>query len=239
MGLSCATQIANLFLVGLDLLVSHSLRSHIRLYTRFVDDILVIHEGCHNTIMHILNAWHAKIKVTHDDTESPYQTSFLDINVVSTGGCLHYSTYRKPLNTYCYLPFSSNHSLATKAGIINTEFRRLLVTNLHECDFIAQSQLFTRKLLDRGFPIELIRKIGARVSWILKAEILSQPCAKTRRRVVPFKITYCNNVHHLCISSSLHSLSGFLPRSYTEKYRLVTCYQSAPNLFRLRYSRFV
>ena len=105
---------------------------------------LVLHDGVHQQILQILNCWNANIKVTHDDAECSYATSFLDLRIVSTESGVTYRTFRKPLNTYCYLPFSSNHPLATKAGIINTELRRLLVTNLHEHDFNAQSQLFTQ-----------------------------------------------------------------------------------------------
>ena len=110
------------------------------------------------------------------------------------------------------------------------KFNMRLVTNLHEHDFNAQSQLFTQKLLDRGFPIDLIRKISARVTWAEKATILSQPSVKSRKRVVPFKITYCKGIQQLCISSSLHLFSDCLRHSLTEKYRLVACYQSVSGM---------
>ena len=193
----------------------------------------------HQQIFRILNCWNANIKLTHDDSECSHATSFLDLRIVSTDNGVSYSTFRKPLNAYCYLPFSSNHSLATKAGIISTELRRLFVKNLHEHDFNAQSQLFTQKLLDRGFPIDLIRKISARINLAEKATILSQSSDNSQKRVVPFKLTYCKGIQKLCISSSLHFFNDLLPHSFTDRYRLVISYQSAPNLFRLRYSRFV
>ena len=111
-GLSCGTQLANVFLVGLDQHMQASLRSSLWLYKRFVDDVLVVHTQ-HVTAADILqgfNEWNVAITVTHDSSEKPEQTTFLDLKLVVRDMQIVYETHRKPLNTYMYLPSNSCHS---------------------------------------------------------------------------------------------------------------------------------
>ena len=78
----------------------------------------------------------ASFVVTNDEAATGgSHTSFLDLYIVVDRGELEYSTYRKPLNAYRYLPYVSSHPLATLRGIIATECYRLLITKKFECDF--------------------------------------------------------------------------------------------------------
>ena len=149
-----------------------------------------------------------------------------------------YKTFRKPLNTYAYLPFCSNHPLATRAGIISTELVRLLLTNRFPEDFHSEIAFFSQRLCDRGYPIELILKHRQQYLWSLKSEILGRTSVK-KPQIVPLKLKWSQNL----VGSSLHSMAtqcvSLLDPGIGDKIKVVTCFISDPNLFRARYGRFL
>ena len=69
--------------------------------------------------------------MTHDDAEPGNKTTFLDLSLCISGG-LTFSTYRKPLATYCYTPWDSCHAPQVKLSIVSCEAVRMLRTNSKE-----------------------------------------------------------------------------------------------------------
>ena len=140
-----------------------------------------------SALLEFFNSWCPGIIITNDEFEGSVNTTFLDLSISRLGSLFVYSTYRKSLNSYAYLPFSSNHSLAVKSGIVATECCRLLVTNRYSTTFQAQLNFFAQKLQDRGYPIGLIQSVFERYPWNKKAELLArrrfEKCA-----VVPLKL---------------------------------------------------
>ena len=136
-GLACGSQLANMFLSCLDETIIASFGADIALYKRYIEDILIV---AHNVALHsfleIMNSFDPDIRITHDSSETDKETSFLDVYIDITGGYVHYSTYRKPMCMYDYLPFSSWHDRNCKLGIFKEEVFRLLKTNLQEDDFL-------------------------------------------------------------------------------------------------------
>ena len=128
----------------------------------------------------------------NDDTAvHAEQTTFLDLLINYSGGIFRYSTYRKPLNLYQYLPYSSNHSPATKQGIVATKVHRMLITNRFKEDFEQQLQFFAEKLSERGYPLHVIVTGFAKYSWDDKRDILGRkPASPGPCGPVPFKLRW-------------------------------------------------
>ena len=136
------------------------------MYKRFVDDTLVVYRrGLFSTLAAMLNSFDESIRVTHDVSELEHYTTFLDLQITRKDGVFDYSTHRKKLCTYAYLPFNSCHSVSSRIGIVHTEFYRLLLTNRDEHNFNSQVVFFSGKLKDRGYKPSLVRKYVERYTW--------------------------------------------------------------------------
>ena len=151
-GLSCATQLANLFLVALDLAVRQEFRAAIISYKRFVDDVWIrAYDVDVADLLVVLNSFDVALYVMHESEENGKSPTFLDLHLWVSDGQVLFSTFRKPMCTYAYLPYSSNHPGHTKLGIVRSELDRLLKTNHSPDAYRDQVAFFADKLRKRGF----------------------------------------------------------------------------------------
>ena len=239
-GLACATQLANLFLVGLDLLAMASFDNLIYNYKRFVDDILVMYHGAVrlDDILAVLNSWDDTINVTHEASEVPTNVHFLDVDY-TIRPAVTFKTYRKPQCLYCYTPFTSCHPNSIKRSIVLTELVRLLRTNSSEELYLNSVQFFIAKARLRGYPLSLLHQCLAARPWAYRHVIANKSCApKAQQRVVPFKITYFAGAEAWHLARHLHEHAYLLQHVAGQSFRIVLCYLSNVNLFRQRYARF-
>ena len=245
-GLSCGVQIANITLFELDLHVADTLGWRLVAYKRFVDDALCVHDNSLdiNTILLAFNSWHASITVTHDSAERDgLSTSFLDLDIKILNCRIHFSTFRKPANTYAYTPFNSAHPVSCFKGIVATELFRLLRTNETCKDYEFQCGFFLQKLRYRGYPAKFCSNIFKRFPWTSKNAILNRassiPTEKQQRKIIGFRIRYCFGIDTVGITSVLHDCSDILPNDFLCKVKFITSYSIALNNFRSRYNRFL
>lgn len=237
-GLSRACQIANSFLLSLDLEIARVLSSSLWLYKRFIDDVLVIGQGSSlSKLLGLFNQWCPGVKITNDDEAGKF-TSFLDLLFVNNDGHFNYSTFRKPMNKYAYLPYSSNHALGTKLGIVSTECVRLLITNETDVQYARQQEFFLARLVDRGYPEYQVRKVFERYDWNERESILRKRI-KPKVQVVPFKLQYAPGLASLGFARIVAKHKQLLPECVETRFRFVMCYTSANNIFMKRYSRFI
>ena len=133
-GLICATQIANLFLHGMDLLLTSWTSelinsSRVFLYKRYIDDVLIGHhvDVSQSELEALLNSFHADIKVTIDRGDASGNVAFLDLLIqpFPEEDRIHYSTCRKPTNLYCYLPWKSACPTSIEHAVIDAELVRI------------------------------------------------------------------------------------------------------------------
>ena len=142
------------------------------------------------------------------------------------------------MNTYCYLPFDSSHPLNVKTALVKGECRRLLKTCARESDYNMQIDFFTRKLENRGYPIDFVRNICNEYAWCDKQRICGQKTARGNKpRVVPLKVPFSEAVESMKLD---RVLQGMWTTTCANSLDLkpVLCYTSQPNLFRMRFSRF-
>ena len=186
----------------------------------------------------MLNGFDIDIRVTHDASEDMKSVIFLDVKLQLCDDVMDYCTYRKPLNTYAYVSFDSCHPDQSKLAIIHGECVRLLLTNRSEQNYCSQCAFFRGKLLLRGFPPEAVRKIMSKYPWHAKDHILARR-ARVKKKIVPLKLTFSNDVDRLGIKNFFRNNEWMLPKAWSQELRCVVSSRSAPNLFRLRYNRLL
>ena len=77
--LSCATQVANAFLLSFDRQIARILASNLWLHKRFVDDVLIVSTQYNRLeLLDICNSWCPGIVVTNDELQTDTATTFLD-----------------------------------------------------------------------------------------------------------------------------------------------------------------
>ena len=227
-------------MIAFDLHVQMIFRDNLLLYRRFVDDVLIIARNFDlERFMFEANAWNSSICITHDDTEQGHTTNFLDLTLEIKDSYVKYSTYRKPMNTYQYTPFNSSCAKHVKQGILESEFRRMLRTNLFQSDYDRQVLFFSEKLRDRAFPAELVSRYVCKFQWQHKFDVLSKHASATSKTVVPLKFNFALGLEDLRIGACLNKAASVLPSWFGDHHSFVVCYTAQPNLFRRRYSRFL
>ena len=139
------------------------------LFKRFIDDTFTVmyEDNAIDTILKIIQIYPPNIKLTIDKVcleSGALRTVFLDMMVhkcISQNGwyILRTSVYEKPLNLYSYASFNSNHTTASKTGMIRGELIRFIVLSSTEELYNVQKRTFLRRLTQRGYPGWFIRKV--------------------------------------------------------------------------------
>ena len=136
-GLQCASELANLYLDVLDSHVWQGSEGALKCLFRYIDDgfgVLDPRNISVHELHRLLNDWNASIKVPSVETCSPLP--FLDLALEK---CVldernrkfgvKFSTFRKKLNIYSYVPGDSDHHPCMMQSTIRGELTRLLRTN--------------------------------------------------------------------------------------------------------------
>ena len=140
--------------------------------------------------------------------------------------------------SYSYTPYDSCHAYSTLLGIVATETVRLLRTNLLQADFDAQIAFFIGKLKLRGYDVKMIRTVIKRYQWIEKEAILNRHACKRAKMIVPLKLPFSPKLPQLFAARIFQAHEALLPPEIQASLRPMLALQTAPNLFRQRYSRF-
>ena len=229
-GCSCAVELANLFLLELDHAVICKY-DNILLYRRYVDDLLIM-AGINLDMQHVLefmNKWMASISISREAGESADSVHFLDVTYTLGDGPVDYKTYRKPQNSYAYVPWNSSHARACLKGIVHTELRRMSRTCRSSDDFVKQVAFFRGRLFKRGYPRMQVDRI------IDDFEFVSSSSQGCKRNIVPFKMTYCHGAEQVCIGEILKCHAEIIENINISP---IQCFTSDRSLFRKRFHRF-
>ena len=238
MGLSCAVQLGNIYLEGLDEFVVRTFSANLHFYRRFVDDILII--GIIDDVADFLeriNSWHPSIRCTH--VISKERITFLDLDISQGRNGFEYCTFRKPQCQYLYCPAISNHSHAVRCALILGELTRLLVTNSSEAAFNFEVARFRGHLVQKGYSDKDFRACLTRRNWLHRHQHIAKIPPACEQFTAPFIIDYWIGAEALHISSIMRKSLFLLPEMQRARCRIVTCFTSAANLFRRRFRRFV
>jgi hypothetical protein len=209
MGSSFAPSFANLFLYGLEKVFASSWR-HLFFYKRYIDDIFfVVRKGFSSLFVNILNRFYEGVIVFTCEIGEE-SVNFLDLVIFkgdrfSDSNRLDFKVFQKTTNLYQYIPFSSEHPLATKEGFIKGELVRYAVNSSTYSCFREIRQLFFFRLRARGYPSPLLLRNFSLVSYSIRLSKL-YPLAKIDRgRPLFLNIPFDRWTTRLSANSALRS----------------------------------
>lgn len=127
-------------------------------------------------------------------TSDAYPAEFLDLSIsIGRDNKADFSTHQKALNSYLYIPPSSEHPQFMMKGIIKGEIIRYARTCSHREDLLFMASKLLRRLHLRGWPIHVINPwinlaIAELPAWLSPA----QPFAPKRERqaILPLPLLY-------------------------------------------------
>ncbi|XP_068692864.1 uncharacterized protein [Montipora foliosa] len=172
------------------------------IWKRFIDDIFSVWTSSKQEISNFVdfaNRFHATIKFTCE--MSSERAVFLDTEVFkgprfASNKILDVQTHFKATETFQYTHFSSCHPLSVKKGFIKGETLRLLRTNSIKEKFESNKRDFKFRLLEHGYPEELVNKIQAEVDFSSRNNALKYK-PMTSKNILLFVTTYNPSVPKL------------------------------------------
>ena len=211
MGSPVSPSLANLSLYPLELKFLQNSKK-ILTYWRFLDDCLIIFSGTRTELEdHIktLNTMHPTIKFTASISDT--QIDYLDITIFKGDrfketGILDVKIYTKPCETFMYITPTSTHPPATFSGFIKGEFLRIARNSNNEHDFIERSNLFSEKLIARGYKLDFINNIRKLVSHSDRPNLLKQSKPEPNKPYKPplvFSTEYTGHLESRSIKTAL------------------------------------
>ena len=213
MGTTFSVTYATIFMIWLETPIINDFRKHIVEYKRLIDDLFVIWSGPIQALCEfrrrlasaqsgILFEWQGSNGDATDpktiDVDSLLRVNFLDLNIRivdqrdSVGFELR--VYRKPGNSYSYLPFGSFHARHITSGWLKAELQRLLTHSSTPEIWMEECRKFYEHLRRRCYPHKLLFRIIDQVSWCQRKEILGEAGKSVKVKKDSFFETYCGCV---------------------------------------------
>ncbi|KAJ1165186.1 hypothetical protein NDU88_005615 [Pleurodeles waltl] len=155
--------------------------NHIKLWKRYVDDILIIWKGTREeatTFITWLNTLNPFLRFTA--TLGDPAVSFLDLLITERNGSLVTEVYYKPTDRNTLLQFQSFHPRSLKENLPVGQFLRLRRNCTEIMDYKRHAQQLTNKLRARGYPDHLLRRADKRAR-VSPRETLLQPSTRTNK----------------------------------------------------------
>jgi hypothetical protein len=187
MGAPLAPCYANIFLFQLEQkwLKNSAIARHVTIFKRYIDDIFVlwsdsnpdasVRKSTLDNAIDVYNSYLPTIKITPDI--STQSVNFLDLQIFKENFQCKYRTYKKTMNRFLYIPFSSYHSTSQKLAFIKTELIRFVRNSSSESYFVEDAKFFKHCLLQRGYSEFFLNLAFKQVSYSLRAQYM-QPKVK-------------------------------------------------------------
>ena len=105
-------------------------------------------------------------------------------------------THYKATETFQYTHFSSCHPPGVKRGFIKGEALRLLRTNSTKATFEEKIRHFESRLIERGYPKNLVQRTLSEVIFENRKQALQQK-PHTNKTILPFVTQYQPSVTNL------------------------------------------
>jgi hypothetical protein len=157
MGTACSPDIANLYLGHGEHNRKIPFRKGILSYAWYIDDIFMIVQADSEEDARLLCPDHiGPLKLLWEVSDT--RIHFLDVEVFKMPGAtkLHYRPYRKPLNHYSRIPWSSSHPKHIKKSVLGGELARLAVNSSYREDYWQAATEFRDALRLRGWPTHVL-----------------------------------------------------------------------------------
>ena len=188
MGSSCAPSYCNTVLATLEqpLVRDCMARGVLLHYRRFIDDLFAVASSAAEVRSQFFArftgmdsalysaAGQSRLRLDEGSICTGESVTFMDVTISkdpatydpTTGTIqLRFNTYQKPMHAYLYLPFFSFHPASVKTSWLRGELVRYARTNSAVGDFAQLARLFWDRVLQRQYPLRLVRRAFAAVSF--------------------------------------------------------------------------
>ena len=154
-----------------------NLLEKIKLWKRFIDDILMLFKGTKSECENLVN-WLNSLQPGVIKFKYQYSTEvieFLDLKIHLEGGRLKTNLFIKPSNQQLYLDYFSNHPQPCKEGVIYGQAIRIL-ERCSDSNWAQEHLLNLKdKLVDRHYPEKLIKEKFAKAKKRSRHDLIHQP----------------------------------------------------------------
>lgn len=227
MGTNVAVRCANLYLDIFD----KKFAPKCDYYARYIDDVFFIFSGNIEDYIRLrlrMNAYIPGIKLTF--VRSSQSVDFLDLTITKNAeNKIEFSTFRKAINVYQYLPSSSNHNNATINGYIYGEMLRQLRNNTKPADRESNIYFFYLKLRQRGFSANYLHRIMLKIN-LQDRKAAARPIED--KKIIPFIIPFYRSTLTRDIKHVLYKLSERPECTYL-RIRPILAFKRTPNILTL------
>ena len=181
---------------------------HLFYFTRYIDDAFGVWTGTKPQLLEYLNFYSVNtnnsIKITIQT--SPIRLPFLDIWLNLENSKFSFNCFQKPLNSYQYLPFSSDHPIHIKQQFIINELKRYLIRESTALGYFKMKKQFFHRLVSRGYPPSFILRQFKNNPFSLRQTLLHKRKSKNSLTPTIFRLRYTKSTPHLGIQKILHNL---------------------------------
>jgi hypothetical protein len=227
MGTNVAVRCANLYLDRFD----KRFAPLCHFYARYIDDIFFIFTGNIEQYIRLrlrMNNFIPGIKLSF--VRNLQSVDFLDLTVTkSADDKIEFSTFRKAINVYQYLPRSSNHNNATITGYIYGEMLRQVRNNTDRELRASNIHFFYLKLRQRGFPAAYLHRIMMKVDLDKRRK---DPKPDDGKKIIPFIIPFYPSALTRHLKRLLHDFAERQECTYL-KIRPVLAFKRTANILQL------
>lgn len=161
MGAKYAPSVANLFMsFWEDEAIFQSNIPELRLYRRYIDDILIIWAGTPDSFLEFL----AKIGtnrfgISFSESFSYQQIYFLDLTLFREGNKLLTRTFFKDVDRNGYIPLTSCHHPRWLGGIPKSQLLRIRRNCSNLSDYNLQANIILKRFQEKGYSLENLERI--------------------------------------------------------------------------------
>ena len=242
-GLQCASELANLYLDVLDSDVWQNSGGALKCLFRYIDDgfgVLDTRKFTFSELQSLLNSWNTSIKVPSVETSCPLPYLDLALEKLSLPGNsrkfgVKFSTFRKKLNIYSYVPGDSDHHPSMLQSTIRGELTRLLRTNSSIKSFEREVKFFRLKWTRRGHDGREFDRIAKSYPWLAKKSLLGKT-KRVKQKPFVYKITHSRGLRHFPFKKVISCHVKVVERFLSRECKPIVARTVSPNLFRRMYS---
>jgi hypothetical protein len=229
MGTNCAPELANFYLSKLldPILLQNR---NVKLFQRFLDDILIVWHGKKSDFLPLLLQLKAATGLGFTLKASKRHVDFLDLKLLFSNGYIEHCTHQKLLNKYGYITPKSCHPRHTFSGFIKAELTRYAINSSKLQYYLITKKLFYDRLLLRGYQRSYLKPLFQ--NHMYTARYASKP-QKSKSSATTLAIRYSfrrniKGISKLFKVNTNHLCSSFLPNHSTRM-----SWKRSPNLFDL------
>jgi len=155
MGSPLSPIVADLVLQDLEINAMKKLPSHLPLYYRYVDDILLAAPVEQlDTILEVFNSFHERLQFTLEISTNQ-KINFLDVTVIIKDQRLLFDRYERPTSTGRYINYYSQHPWPQKQSIMYGLIDRTILLS-HPQFHEKNLKIIINTLLNNCFPLSVI-----------------------------------------------------------------------------------